>query len=108
MRIEVAHQLGEAKAIERIDGFLDELARRDFPGGAKVRNPSKTWNGNSLTLSFSLVKGFFETKMSGTLLVTDRLATLETEVPGLVAAFVGEDRIRTVLENELTRVLAGS
>jgi hypothetical protein len=106
MRIEIAHELGEAEAARRVDGFLDELARREFPGGVQVKNPTRAWTGNQLAMSFTLAKGFFQSGLSGTMTVTDRLVTLEAAVPGMITAFVGEDRIRTEIERQLTQVLA--
>jgi Putative polyhydroxyalkanoic acid system protein (PHA_gran_rgn) len=106
MRIEIAHELGEAEAIGRVDGFLDDLVRSDFQGAVHVKNPTRAWTGNQLALSFTLAKGFFQARLSGTITVTGRLVTLEATVPGMVTAFVGEDRIRAGIERELVRVLA--
>jgi hypothetical protein len=107
MRIDVAHELGEAEAMRRIDSLLDDLARRDFKGVAAIKHPSRTWTGSTLALSVTVAKGFFQVPLSGTLRVSSRLVSLEAALPGMVTAFVGEDRVRTAVEQELARVLSG-
>ncbi len=105
MRVEIRHELGESEAIRRVDEFLDDLVRRDFHGGVKIKNATRSWTGNRLALSCTLAKGLFDTRLSGTVEVTDRIVTLDTVIPGLLATFVGEDRVRTVVEHELTPIL---
>jgi hypothetical protein len=106
MRIEQKHSLGEAEAMRRIDTVLDDLLGREPPGGITVSNAWKNWNGNRMDFSLSAGKGMFRTTVSGTMLVTKGAVVVESELPGLVRSFVGEDRVAGVLQRELARVLA--
>ncbi len=105
MRVEIAHELGEAEATRRLESMVDDLMRRDYKA-ARVKNAQRSWTGNELVFSFSVAKGFFETAISGRMTVSDRLVALDATVPGMVTAFLGEDRIREAIQRELGRVLA--
>jgi hypothetical protein len=108
MRIEQEHRLGQAEAIRRIDTVLDDLMTREPPGGITISNAWKNWNGNRMEFSLSAGKGPFRTTVSGTMLVTDDRVLVQSELPGIVRSFVGEDRVAGVLQRELARVLSGS
>ena len=105
MNVVQRHKLGQAEAIKRIDGFLDELMAREPPAGVTIKNPQKTWNGNRMDFSFSANRGFFGTTITGTMVVTDASVTLDSELPGIIRTFVGEDAVRDVIARELGRIL---
>jgi hypothetical protein len=106
MHIEEQHQLGQAEAISRIDSFLDALMERQPPGGVTIRNPQKSWSGNTMEFSFTAAKGLFGTSISGRMQVEDDRVVVDSELPALVRSFVGEDRIRDVISRELGRLLS--
>jgi hypothetical protein len=107
MYIEEAHDLGQQEAIERIDSFLDALMEQQPPGGVTIKDPAKSWDGNTMNFSFTAAKGFFGTTIRGLLRVEHDLVIMDAELPALVRSVVGEDRIRDVISRELGRVLAG-
>jgi len=41
MYIERRHKVGKKEAIHKIDSFLDDLMRRQFPGGITIKEPSR-------------------------------------------------------------------
>ena len=100
MKIEREHAVAKQEAVRRIDTFLDELMRRDFPGGVKVQDPVKSWVGDVMNFSFRAKKGFIGTTISGVIHVTDRAATVESELPTLVKTFVAEDKIRELINRQ--------
>ncbi len=106
MQIEQPHDLGEAKAIRRIDRFLDDLIQRQPPGGVTIKDARKEWDGNRMNFSFAAAKGFFSTTIRGVMEVTSDRVVLTSELPALVRGVVGEARIREVIARELGRVLA--
>ena len=58
MRIERSQNVGQQQAIRRIDTSLDELMQRYLPHPA-IRDPSKSWSGNTMSCSARLKKGPF-------------------------------------------------
>jgi hypothetical protein len=106
MRIERAHTLGRAEAIRKIDRFLEELAARDYSGGFTITSTDKTWNDHRLDFAFRASKGSFGTTISGCVVVEDDRWILESELPALVRAFVGEDRVREIVVRGLEGALS--
>jgi hypothetical protein len=106
MQIEQSHGLGEAKAISRIDHFLDDLMQRQPPGGVSITDARKEWDGNRMNFSFAAGKGFFSTTIRGVMEVTNDRVVVTSEIPALVRSVVGEERIREVIARELDRILS--
>jgi hypothetical protein len=105
MKVVQRHKLGQAEAIKRIDSFLDKLMAREPPAGVTIKNPQKTWNGNRMDFAFNASRGFFGTTIAGNMKVTDDTVELDSELPGMVKTFVGEDTVRDVIARELGRIL---
>ena len=101
MRIERNHNLGKEEAVHRIDSFLDDLMSRQFPGGIIIEEPSKSWSDNVMRFSFKAKKGIFGTTISGMIRANDDSVIMDSDLPGLVTAFVSEDKIRNVINQQL-------
>ena len=106
MRIEQLHSLGKQEAGRRIDHFLENLMQRQPPAGVTVKDPQKSWSGDTMNFSFTAAKGLFGTSIRGLMQVHDDRVVVESELPTLVKSFVGEGRIRDVIARELARILA--
>ena len=104
MHIERNHNVGKAEAIRRIDTLLDDLMRRQPPGGVMIQDAAKSWSDNLMNFSFKAKKSFFGVAIAGTIRVNDDLVAMDFDVPGLVATFVSEDKIRDVITRELDRL----
>ena len=101
MHIERRHNVGKEEAIQRIDTFLDDLMRRHFPGGVAITDASKSWSDNTMRFSFKAKKSFFGATISGVICVNDDSVVVDSDLPGLVTAFVSEDQIRNVINEQL-------
>ena len=101
MKIERNYKASQQEAIHKIDSFLDELMKRDFPGGVVVKEPTKSWSGNTMDFSFKLKKGFLGTKLAGKIQVEDGKIILDSELPGLVKTLVSEDKISDVIGQQI-------
>jgi hypothetical protein len=101
MHIERRHNLGKEGAIHKIDTFLEDLMRRQFPGEVAIKDASKSWSNDAMHFSFKAKKGFFGTTISGVIRVNDESIVMDSDLPGLVTAFVSEDQIRNVINEEL-------
>ena len=105
MRIEQKHTLGREEAIRRINVFVEDLLRKEPPAGVKVTEVTKNWTGDSMRFSFTAKKGFFGATIAGTVQVADTLVTLEAELPGILTAFVPEEKISGDVRGQLAKVL---
>lgn len=101
MRIERNHKTSQQAAIKKIDTFLDELMKRDFPGGVVVKEPTKNWNGNTMEFSFKVKKGFVSTKIAGDIQVENGKIIMNSELPGLLKTFVSEEKVSNVILKQI-------
>jgi hypothetical protein len=101
MHIERRHNVGKEEAIRKIDIFLDDLMRRQFPGDIAIKEASKSWSDDAMRFSFKAKKGFFGTTISGVIRVNDDSVVMDSDLPGLVTAFLSEDQIRNVINEQL-------
>jgi hypothetical protein len=100
MLIKQKHNTTKKEAIKKIDNFLNNLMKKDFPGGVTIKNPKKTWVDSTMNFSFKAKKGLMGTTISGTIKVTDTDVVLDSTLPGLVTTFVGEDKIKEVITKQ--------
>jgi len=105
MRIEMTHQLDQAEAVARLDRFVEKLIARQWPGGVVVSNARKTWSGPRMTFAFDAGKGGFGVSIDGVLVVEPGIVSLESDLPMLVRAVVGEERIRDAVATGLRDAL---
>ncbi len=105
MRVEQTHELGAEEAIRRLDDFIDRMMGRQPPGGVVVKSPWKAWNGNQMDFSFDVRRGVFGTTISGTMMVTDDMVIVESQLPAVVRTFVGEETVAGTIRSELGRLL---
>jgi len=101
MHIERNHNLGKEDAVHKIDSFLDDLMSRQVPGGITIEEPSKSWSDNVMRLSLNAHPGFFGTPISGMVRVHDDSVIMDSDLPRLVTAFVSEDKIRNLINQQL-------
>jgi len=104
MHIERNHNVGKTEAIRRIDTLLDNLMRRQPPGGVTIQDATKSWSENLMNFSFKAKKSFIGVAISGLVRVEDDSVAMDFDVPGLVTTFVSEDKIRDVITRELDRL----
>ncbi len=104
MQIEQPHGLGQQEAIGRVNRLLDRLIKHP-PGGATIKEIRRHWDGQRMTFSFKMSRGFLGAEFSGSMDVTDDRVVVASEVPALVKGFVGEDRIRQVIAEHLGTAL---
>lgn len=101
MHIERRHNVGKEEAIQRIDTFLDDLMHGQFPGNVAIREASKSWSNDAMSFSFKAKKGFLGATISGVIRVNQDSVVMDSDLPGLVTAFVSEDQIRNVINEQL-------
>ena len=101
MHIERKHSIGKEEAIQKIDTFLDDLMHGQFPGNVAIKEASKNWSNDAMSFSFKAKKGFLGATISGVIRVNQDSVVMDSDLPGLVTAFVSEDQIRNVINEQL-------
>ncbi len=104
MKIVKEHETSKEVAIDKIDNFLKDLMKREFPGGVKIKNPQKKWKDNIMEFSFKTKKGFMGTTISGTIRVTDTQVILDSTLPGLVKTFVSENKVKDIIVKQFDKL----
>lgn len=100
MQIIKRHGTTKNEAIKKIDSFLNDLMKKDFPAGVKIKNPEKTWRANVMFFSFRAKKGIAGTTISGNVSVNDTEVKLDSSLPGIVTTFVSEDKVKEVIAKQ--------
>ncbi len=100
MHIVRQHNLDQPAAVAKIDGFLNQLMTRPLPAGVKLKRAEKSWAGGRMTFAAKFSKGILGATVEGTVDVTEREVILDSQVPALLKAFVGEDQIAKVLNEQ--------
>lgn len=106
MHIELNHKTEQKTAVSKIDNFLTELMKKDFPGGVKIKNPEKEWNGSKMNFSFRAKKGLMGITLKGSIIVTGEKIILDCEIPGMLKTFVSEDKSEEVITNQVNEIFA--
>ena len=101
MHIERTHNVGKEEAIQKIDTFLNGLMHGQFPGNIAIKEASKSWSNDAMSFSFKAKKGFLGATISGVIRVNQDSVVMDSDLPGLVTAFVSEDQIRNVINEQL-------
>ncbi|MFB3854037.1 MAG: polyhydroxyalkanoic acid system family protein [Vicinamibacterales bacterium] len=105
MRVEHPHALGEHEARRRLDAFLDEMMGRQPPGGVTIKSASRWWEGNRMVFSVQARRGFFGTTVSGSMVVTDDMVIVESDLPAIIRSFIGEEPIAEGIRRQLGSLL---
>ena len=93
---EVPHQLGQAEAVEKLKGFLDQVKERYAKQISEIEG---SWSDN--VLSYALTT--FGIKVDGTLTVEEESVRMEGNLP--FAAMMFKGKIESGIRDALTRVL---
>ena len=101
MHIERRHKVDKEEAIQKIDTFLNDLMHGQFPGDVAIKEASKSWSNDAMSFSFKAKKGFLGATISGVIRVNQDSLVMDSDLPGLVTAFVSEDQIRNVINEQL-------
>ena len=105
MRVTIAHDKGQKEAMRIIDQSAKDLIGGLPTGPVKITDTEKSWNGNTMTFSFRAKMGLFGSLIHGTILVTEKDAIIDIELPGIVKNFFPEEKIRAAVETKAKGLL---
>jgi hypothetical protein len=106
MRVDVAHQLGKDAAIPVMDRCLDHLLGGVGGSNIEILDKKKTWNGCNMRFSFTGKMGYISVPLAGTIDVNDANVVVDMDLPPMVKTFVGEEKIRRLVETNVREMLA--
>jgi hypothetical protein len=106
MRVTISHDKGQKEAMRIVDKSAEDLMSGIPTGPVRITEPEKSWNGNTMNFSFKAKMGLFRTSIKGTVLVTDKHATIDVELPGILKNFLPEEKIRAAVETKVRGLLA--
>lgn len=105
MKVIVPHHTTQQKAMAMVDKSVNDL----FDMGSKsvtLVDQKRTWTGPRMDFSVTGKMGFISVPLSGNVLVDDVNVTIECELPAMVRNFIGEDKIRTGVEQRMRGLLS--
>ena len=105
MHLEITHGCSQQEAVERIDALWERLLMSPLPGAIEVQVVEKQWRDNLMEFSFTAGKGMFTASIGGKMLVTEGLVVVDSELPSIVNALVGEEGVKALLTRKLKEVL---
>jgi hypothetical protein len=105
MKVDVAHQLGKKAAMPVMDRALDQLLAGIGGSSIEILDKKKTWNDSTMRFSFTGKVGYISVPLAGTIDVADANVTVNMDLPPVVKTFIGEDKIRRIVETNVREML---
>jgi hypothetical protein len=103
MHIEREHKVGKAEAVRKIDTLLDALTTQPLPAGVTIKDATHVWSADIMQFSFRAKKSFFGATISGVIQVGEDSLKLDADVPGIVTAFVSEEQIKGMINEQIDK-----
>ncbi len=106
MKVVVAHHSTELAAMSMVDRAADHLLAGTGTGKIQIVDQKKAWEGPVLSFSFTGKMGFISVPLAGTATVDDTNITVESELPSMIKNFVGEEKVRAMVEEKVRAIVA--
>lgn len=101
MRVVVAHGSTQPAMIPVMDQALDQLLGGAGSSSIQIVDQKKTWDGSVMSFSFTGKLGFIAVPLTGIIEVDHTTVTVEMELPPMVTTFVGEAKVRALVEENV-------
>lgn len=105
MRVVLAHGMTKEAAMPIMDKALDKLLAGTGGSSLQILDQKKTWNGSVMNFSFTGRLGFISVPITGKINVECTNVTVEMELPPVVKTFVGEEKIRAIVDENVRSML---
>lgn len=106
MTVTVHHGKSPDEAIGLVDTSLERLLAGVGGGSLQIASLKKDWNGPLMNFSLVARLGFISIPLSGSALVEITTLTVDLILPPMVRNFVGEDQIRSGVEEKFREIFA--
>ncbi len=96
------------KTVEQAKALLDNASKElfAFSGPVELTDQQNAWAGDTMSFSFTARYGWIAVPVAGTVAVTDAEVTVESELPGAVKQFLGEEKVKAGIVKKLSAILA--
>jgi len=106
MKVTVHHGKHPDEAKDIVDNSIEKLLAGVGGGSLEIANLKKDWEGPQMNFSLVARLGFISIPLSGSALVEIATLTIDLILPPMVRNFIGEDEIRTGLEEKFRDIFA--
>jgi hypothetical protein len=106
MTIIIPHHSTKQEVIGRIDKATDDLFAHGIGNTLELVNPKKEWKDSTLTFSVTGRMGFITVPLSGDVTVDDVNITVHCELPSMIQKFLGETKVKTLVENKFKEIVS--
>jgi len=107
MKVVVAHHSTEQAVKPVLDQGVDQLLAGAGGKSVQIVDQKKSWAGAVMTFSCTGKVGFISVPLAATVAVDDTNVTVECELPPMVKNFVGEDKVRGIVEENVRKMVGG-
>lgn len=97
----------ENKTVEQAKALLDAASKElfAFSGPVELTDQQNSWADDTMSFSFTARYGWIAVPISGTVSVAPGTVTVESDLPGAVKQFLGEDKVKAGIEKKLSAIL---
>jgi hypothetical protein len=88
-----------------MDRCLDHLLGGIGGSNVEILDKEKTWSGSSMRFSFTGKVGYISVPLTGTIEVEEANVIVDIDLPPVVKSFLGEDKIRRIVETNVREML---
>jgi hypothetical protein len=106
MTIIVPHHSTQEVVVPKVDQAAGQLLAVGGVKNIQIVDQKKSWEGSVMSISFTGKMGFISVPLAGTVAVDDTNVTVECELPAMVKNFVGEEKVRAVVEERVRGLVA--
>jgi hypothetical protein len=106
VKVIVPHHTTVEEAIVIVDRSANDLFEGAAGGAVQLTERRTSWKGPQMDFSLTARMGFISLPISGIVVVDEKNVTVHCELPPMVKAFVGEDKIRAGLERKVRGMLS--
>jgi hypothetical protein len=105
VRITIPHNRTKQQVMQSVDRSFDQLFQAPELHGVKLKDVTRTWQGNTLTFGLTAKMGLFSTPIKGIIEVTDADITIDADL-GLLERFIPANTAREILTTRVKGLLA--
>jgi hypothetical protein len=105
MKIVVAHHSTQQAVKPSLDQGVDQLLAGAGGKSVQIVDPNKSWDGSVMTFSCTGKVGFISVPLAATVAVDDTSVTVECDLPPMVKNFVGEEKIRAIVDESVRKMI---
>jgi len=104
VRITIPHNRTKQQVMQSVDRSFEQLFQAPELHGVKLKDVTKTWQGDILTFGLTAKMGLFSTPIKGTIEVTDTDITIDADL-GMLERFIPAATTREMITTRVRGLL---